>query len=305
MKQLFYIIIFLINFEVLSALESKIIFRIENQIITNIDLKNEYKYLSALNNELQNLDEEQIFKISKDSIIREKIKQIEILKNFKSLEIEKNYLDKIIQNIYLRLNLASEKEFKDYLQKFSLTIEDIEEKMKIDLFWNQLIMKKYNSELEIDVKKIESEIKNNKIIKIKKYLLLEMIFELKNKDEFNKKLKLIKKSIDEIGFENATSTYSVAESSKIGGNIGWVSEQSLNKLIRKDLSSLNIGDVSKPFVVPGGVLILKIKDIKKENKEINMKLELKKAVDYQRNLMLQQYSKIYFNKVKKNLEISE
>ena len=288
-----------------SALESKIIYRIQNEIITNIDLKNEFKYLSAFNNELQNLDEEQIFNISKNSIIREKIKKTEILKHFKKLEIEKNYLDEIIKNMYVKLGLTTEKEFEDHLQKFNLELKDIEEKVKIDIFWNQLIMKKYGSKVEIDKKKIEGEIKDNRFLEVKSYHLLEMIFEIKNKDELTNKLNVIKKSIDKIGFENTVSIFSIGESSKIGGNIGWISEQSLNKLIRKNLSSINKGEISKPFMVPSGVLILKIKDIKKENKEINVELELKKAMTYQRSVQLQQYSKIYFNKVKRDLQISE
>ena len=166
-------------------------------------------------------------------------------------------------------------------------------------------MRKYESKLEINIEKIENEIKKNNVRELKTYLLSEIIFEIENKTELKNKIDLVKKSINKIGFENTTSTYSVAESAKMQGDIGWVSEQSLNKVIRKNLSFLNVGDISKPVVVPGGILILKIRDIKKENKKINVKLELQKAINYQRNVLLDQYSKIYFNKVKKNLEISE
>tara|TARA_B100000787_G_C16184107_1_gene293575 strand:+ start:526 stop:1443 length:918 start_codon:yes stop_codon:yes gene_type:complete len=305
MKKLFYIIIFFLNFENLLALESKIIYRIDSEIITNIDIKNEFKYLSALNTKLQNLNEEQIFYISKESIIREKIKKIELLKNFKNLVLKKEDSIGIIRNLYLKLNLKSEDELKIYLKNFNLNIQDVEDKIKIDIFWNQLIMRKYESKLEINIEKIENEIKKNNVRELKTYLLSEIIFEIENKTELKNKIDLVKKSINKIGFENTTSTYSVAESAKMQGDIGWVSEQSLNKVIRKNLSFLNVGDISKPVVVPGGILILKIRDIKKENKKINVKLELQKAINYQRNVLLDQYSKIYFNKVKKNLEISE
>jgi peptidyl-prolyl cis-trans isomerase SurA len=305
MKKVIYILLFIINFTALSAIESKIVYKVENEIITNIDIKNEFKYLSVLNSQLLNLDKEKIFNISKESIIREKIKKIEILKNFKTLNIKKEYLDNIIQNIYKRLNFKSVKEFELYLNDNNLEIKNIEEKLIIDALWNELIVMKYSSKIDIDIKKIKDEIANNLKETTKVYQLSEIVFEIKNKKELDFQYQLIKKSINEIGFENTTSTFSVAESSKIGGNIGWINEQSLNKKIRQRLSFLNKGDVTEPFIVPGGVLILMIKDIKEENKKINQELRLKKKINYQKNLQLNQYSKIYFNKIKKNLEYNE
>ena len=304
-KKILYIIIFLFSFNVLMAIESKIIFKIENEIITNVDIKNEFKYLSALNNQLQNLDKEKIFNISKNSIIREKIKKIEILNNFKTLEIDQRYLKKIVENVYKRRNIKSLEEFKRYLADFSLTLRDVEEKLKIDALWRELIIKKYASKIEIDVEEIEKEIKNNNYLRIKSYLLSEIIFEIKSNNELNSKYIEIKKSIEKIGFENTSSIYSISETAKIGGKIGWISEQSLNKQIKKEIISLQKGKISKPFIIPGGVLILKMNDIKEEDKDIDHKLELDKAVRYEKNKQLNQYSKIYFNKIKKNLTFND
>ena len=304
-KKILYIIIFLFSFNILMAIESKIIFKIENEIITNVDIKNEFKYLSALNNQLQNLDKEKIFNISKNSIIREKIKKIEILNNFKTLEIDQRYLKEIIENVYKRRNIKSLEEFKRYLNGFSLTLRDVEEKLKIDALWRELIIKKYASKIEINVEEIENEIKNNNYLRIKSYLLSEIIFEIKSNNELNSKYIEIKKSIEKIGFENTSSIYSISETAKIGGKIGWISEQSLNKQIKKEIISLQKGKISKPFIIPGGVLILKMNDIKEEDKDIDPKLELDKAVRYERNKQLNQYSKIYFNKIKKNLAFND
>ena len=281
MKKIIYILLLIFNFTALYGIESKIIYKIENEIITNIDVKNEFKYLSALNNKLLDLSKEKIFSISKDSIIREKIKKIEILKNFKSLEIKREYLNMILQNTYERLNLQSLEEFEKYLKNYNLELDDIEKKMVIDALWNELIIKKYNSKINIDVEKI------------------------KNKKEIEPQYNLIKQNINEIGFENTSSIFSISESSKVGGDIGWISEQSLNRKIRENFLSLNKGDISKPFIVPGGVLILMIRDIKEKSEKINEELELKKRFAYQRNQQLNQYSKIYFNKIKKNFEFNE
>ena len=305
MKKILYILVFFLNFESLIAIESKIIYQIENEIITNIDIKNEYKYLLALNNELQNLDKDKIFNISKQSIIREKIKKIEILKNYKDIAVNEKYLDNAIRNIYLKINLKSKKEFKDYLKGFNVKLKDIENKVKIEGMWNQLVLTKYGTKIEINVEKIKQEIDDRKTLKTKDYLLSEIIFEIKNKTELKNKYIKIKKSIDEIGFKNTSSAYSISASAKIGGNLGWINEKSLNKKIGKILSSMIKGNISEPILVPGGVMILKINDIKENNKKINTELELKKMINYQKIKELDQYSKIYFNKVKKNIGFNE
>ena len=306
MRKIFFVIIFILNFNELLAVESKIIYKIQNEIITNIDIKNEYRYLLALNNELQNLSKDKIYNISKESIIRETIKKIEILKQFKNIDIEDKFLDKIIENLYLnKLKLNSYKEFKKYLQEYDLDITDIEKKIKIDALWNELIVKKYNSKIEINVKSIKKEISNNKLLITKNYLLSEIVFEVASKKEIDKKYIEIKNSVIENGFENTALIYSIAETVKVGGKIGWIHESSLNKEIRESVASLNIGDLSKPFLIPSGMLILKINNIKQENKKVNTELELQKAINYQRNKQLNQYSQIYFNKVKKNIGFNE
>ena len=302
MKSILFIFFIFFQFNNILAIESKIIYRIGNEIITNIDIKNEFKYLSILNRELQNLDKEKIFSIAKESTIREKIKKIEILNYFKKIDIDKNYLDKILKNIYQRLDLETEEDFKEYLKNFNLDFKDIEEKIKIDAMWNELIIKKYISKVDINIEKIKKEILNNRNQEIKSYHLSEIVFEIKNKNELNEKIKLIKNSINEIGFENSSSTYSIADSAKVGGNIGWINENSLNKKVRESLAFLKKGEISDAILVPGGVMLIKINDIKKEKKEIDLDLELEKAITYQKNKQLSQYSKIYYKKIKKNLD---
>lgn len=305
MKIFLYILLFFLNFKYTLALESKIIYKIENEIITNIDIKNEYKYLLALNNELQKLDNEKKFNISKNSIIMEKIKKVEILKNFKDLNINTNYLNRVIESIYLKIGLNSLTEFKIYLKEYNIKIEEIEEKLTIDALWNEIIIEKYSSKIDINAERLKAEIDNNNQLTSRNYLLSEIVFEIKNKMELDEKYNLVKKNIEEIGFENTSSTFSVAESRKNGGNIGWVNEQSLNQTIKKNLLLLNKGDISKPFFIPSGVLILKINDIKDEVKKRDPELELKNAINYQKNKQLNQYSKIYFDKIKKNIEFNE
>ena len=305
MKKFFFIILFIFNITNASSIESKIIYVIENEIITNIDIKNEFKYISALNSQLKNLPKEKIFNIARESIIREKIKKIEILKNFKNLDVNKKYLDLLIKNIYNNLKINSHEEFKNYLKNYNLKIRDIEEKVKIEALCNELIVKKYNSKININIEQIKRDIKNTKSLTNKNYLLSEIVFEIKDTKELNEKYILIKKSAEDIGFENTASIYSISDTSKIGGNIGWINERSLSKVVYENISQLKKGEISKPLIIPGGILILKINDIKNETMKLDPEKELERIVSFKKNKQLNQYSKIYFNKVKKNQELSE
>ena len=302
-----YLIIFFLFFIVskVQSIESKIIHKIENEIITNIDIKNQFKYLVALNNNLQKLGNEQILNISNESAIREKIKIIELKKNFKKIKINEEYLNHILKNTYSRLNLKSQDEFGLYLSDYSLTLEDIKKKLTIEALWNELIIRKFSKNIKINENKIKDEITKKINIQLKEYKLSEIIFEIKNKDEITSKYNEIVKNITKIGFGNTAAIYSISETSKTEGDIGWINENSLNNTINKSISNLKIGDISKPIILSSGILILKITNLRNTKINIDAEDEIKKAIKYEKNRQLKQYSKIYYNKVKKNLELNE
>jgi peptidyl-prolyl cis-trans isomerase SurA len=304
MKKKILIFLFFLICVQAQSIETKIIHNIQNEIITNIDIKNEFKYLLALNNSLKDLDEEKILNITNESAIREKIKKIEISKNFKKIKLNEDYSELLLKNIYSRLNLKSRNEFEIYLKDYDLKIIDIEKKITIDALWNELIIKKYSSKVVINETAIKKELSKNRKIQSKEYQLSEIIFEVKNKEEIEKKYKEIVKSINEIGFENSAATYSFTESAKIGGDIGWINENSLNNNIKNNISSLKVGEFTKPMILSNGILILKLINTKNSETTIDIENELKKAINYERNRQLNQYSKIYYNKIKKNLDFN-
>ena len=302
-----YLLIFFLCLFICKAesIETKIIHNIQNEIITNIDIKNEFKYLLALNNNLKYLDKDKILKISNESIIKEKIKKIELQKNFKKMIIEEEFLALLIKEIYLSLNLKSLNQFISHLKNHNLTLTDVKKKITIDALWNQLIIQKYSGQITINKEKIRKKIINDKNKLSKEFELSEIIFTVKNKNEINRKYNKIIKSVQEVGFKNSASLYSISDSSKIGGGIGWINENSLNIKIKESIKKLKIGETSKPIILSNGILILKVTSIRKSENKINLELELKKAINYERNRQLNQYSKIYFNKTKKNLGIDE
>ena len=305
MKILLSVIFLLLNFVYVQAIEIKIIHNIQNEIITNVDIKNEYKYLLALNNKLQELDNNRILNIANESIIKETIKNIELSKYFKTVEINNDYLNVVLKNIYERQGLKSIEEFEIYLKNYEINLKDFKEKITIDALWNEMIAQKYGKQLVIDKDQINKKITNNTNNQKKEYRLSEIFFEIKNKEEIKIKYAEIINNINEKGFENTASLYSFSESSKIGGDIGWINATSLNNQIKQKFVKLKSGEISKPIIRSSGVLILKITDTRSIAIKTDYKLELEKAINYKKTRQLDQYSNIYYNKIKKNLEFDE
>ena len=304
-KRLFKYLFFLIIFFNSSAIsiENKIILKIDNIIITSIDVLNEVNYLKALNPSLKNLDENKMLKVAKDSLIREKIKKIEISK-FNISNIDDKYLESLIKSIYTNIGLTNKEEFVSYINSFGINLTSIEEKLSSETHWNHLIYNKFFSKLKIDKNKIKEEIQKNKE-KSRSYLLYEIVYSADQNIKSEELFKDIQKSIFENGFENAAAIFSISESAKTGGNLGWVNENTMNKKILKEINDLKIGQHTNPILIPGGFLILKIKDQKEIEKKIDIKKELNSRIRLLQNQQLNQYSNIYFQKIKKNISINE
>ena len=287
-----------------NSLENKIIIKIENQIITSLDINNEYKYLVALNPSLKNSSKEDIIKLSKRSILQEKIKKIEIDKNFNNPKINQEFLEQILQNIYSKIGLDSLNDFKEYLIKNNIDFENVKNKLEIETLWNELIFIKFSSKVKINENNLRKKINNNSKY-LKSYLLSEISFEVSNLKNLEDKFIEISNVIKNKGFDFAALKYSVSPTSSLGGKLDWINENSLNKNIKLAISNLEINDFTKPITVPGGFLILQVNNIKNTKIEIDVEKELNKLKNYEKNNQLNQYSNIYFNKVKKDLEISE
>ena len=301
---IFLVFIFFIFNTNSNSLENKILVKIENQIITSLDVNNEYKYLVALNPSLKNSNKEDVIKLSKRSILQEKIKKIEIDKNFNNPKITQKFLEQILQNIYSKIGLDSLNDFKEYLIKNNIDFENVKNKLEVETLWNELIFIKFSSKVKINENNLREKINNNSKF-LKSYLLSEISFEVSNLKNLEDKFIEISNVIKNKGFDFAALKYSVSPTSSLGGKLDWINENSLNKNIKLAISNLEINDFTKPITVPGGFLILQVNNIKNTKIEIDVEKELNKLKNYEKNNQLNQYSNIYFNKVKKDLEISE
>ena len=286
--------------------ELSIIAKIDNAIVTSYDLKVESKYLEALNPNLKNLSQEQITKIAKESIIREKIKTNEILKYYE-LGQDTGYLNEIVADSYNKLGLKNDIEFNSYLSKYDLTIDEIKRKFEIEATWNTLIFEKYKNQVEVDIKKIKKKLKKeeSRLNKQEIFLLSEILFSAENKEKLDKKYKKILKSIKEIGFKNTANIYSISDTAKFGGSLGWIQQNQMSKIVINELSKINVGEFTKAISIPGGLLIVKIDEKKVNELEIDFDRELKKMIQFEKNKQLSQFSSIYYKKIKNNIKTNE
>ena len=296
------IIIYLIIIANSISSEIKILYKINDSIITNHDILEEINYLVSLNKNLSQLNNEQLSSNAERSLIREIIKRDEIKKFYEinyneALKSEK--IDIIIKNFRVNMGFNSSQEFEDYLKSRDINLIELKKKFIIEQLWNQLVFEKYRKFVKIDKKKIDSEleelIKNN--LEILSFNLSEIIFFEKNKDAIEKKIQEITTSIKTIGFKDAAVIHSISETAKLGGEIGWINENQMPKKIFFAIKDLKIGEFSKPIITPGGIIFLKINNKKSVSAKVDKKKEMDRLISYERDRILNEYSIIYYKEV--------
>ena len=279
--------------------------KVNNQILTNYDIKNEKNYLLALNPNLRNLAEEDINRYAIDSLVNEYVKKIEIEKRFEIL-INKKMTEKIISDLYSGIGISNIDQFKEHLKNFDINLELVENKISIEIAWNDYIFNKFNRSVLIDEEKIRSKIRElNKKNFVENILLSEIIFTINDNENFENKLKQINKSIDDIGFNETAKIYSVSESKKEGGKIGWVYKSQLSNKISKQIEKIEIGKITNPIATPGGFILLKLEDKKNEILKIDEEEQFKKAVNFEKNRQLTMYSTLYYKRIYNKTIINE
>ena len=300
--------IFFISSNIIAAQKIQILYKINNSLVTNIDINNESNYLISLNTKLKDLDKSEIFEIAKESLIREKIKLNEIKKFFILEKYENNQLiQNIIKNLYINLNLNNLTEFENYLDTFDISINEVKNKLKIEILWNQLISRKFQNQINIDENKIRQNVKNEKMNykEIIEYDLSEIVLAPQNEKEFGEEIKKIIETIDMYGFETAATKFSISDTSKLGGNIGKIKENQLSKDLKKEIQKLKVNEFSKPININNKYLIIKVNQKRIINEEFDENQIVKEIIEIEKNKQYQNFSQIYFNKIKLNTQINE
>ena len=292
-------------FNTITKSEVSIVVSIDQKIITNYDIQNEANYLQILNPDLKQLDKENILKLSKESLIREIIKKNEVEKVF-DFSLENPFVDEYLKNLYNKLNFTNENEFNDYIVNFSdYSLNDIKQKLKIEIAWNELIYLKYKNQINIDKEKLKIKINQLSDKTIKEYKLSEIVFMKRKNENLQDLISLIKSNIKEIGFNNTANIYSISESAKFGGNIGWIDENNLTDKLVESLEKISIGQNTDVIQLGNNFIIIKIDEIKETNSPIDKNKELEKMIKFETNKQLNQFSRIFFDKSKINYNINE
>jgi len=305
-KILLFVIIFQITIFNFTKANVKIVTFVDNEIITNVDIKKESEYLKLLNPQLENLDKKKILELSKISLINEIIKKKEISKLIDINSKHNQLTNDQLKNIISKLEFTEENDFIEILKKReTYSINEVKDKINIELYWNEIIFKRFSNLIKIDEKKLKKKISNMKDQKQKKFNLSEIVFRLDKNEKFDNKVKIINSSISEIGFQNTANIFSISESSKFGGKLGWIYESSLSKEILENIVFLNKDDISKVIKISNNYFILKINDIEIEQFILDEDKELKKLIQIEQNNQLNQFSRNFFNKLKMNYLIDE
>ena len=299
------LIFFLINNFSYSKINLQIIMKINDQILTTYDLEKEIKYLLALNPKLKEINENDLSKLAKRSMIKEIIRKSEILK-YKELDLKNNQINNVLESIIRNLNFSDQSQFENYLRNFDISLDDIRKKIEIENEWKNLIYAKYSKNIKIDKKKLINKIeKASKEEFSLEYNLSEIFFTKKQNVSVKEYSKKILESIEINGFENTANLYSIADSSKAGGKIGWVKKNNLSSEINRELENLKINSYSNPIKIGNNYLILRINDIKEVAIEFDKQKELDRMVVNETSKQLDKFSNIFYNKIKLNSTISE
>ena len=305
-KTIFLILIFFLftNFSY-SKIDLKIIMKINNQIVTSYDIEKESNYLLALNPKLNEINKNDLLKLAKKSMVKEMIRKSEILK-YKEINLNNPRNKNILRNIMLNLNFSNQLQFESYLNDFDISIADLRKKIGIENEWKNLVYSKYSTSIKIDKENLINQIE--KLSKEEfsiEYNLSEIVF-IKNQNiSLKDQSKKILESIEINGFENTANLYSISDSSKVGGKIGWVKKNNLSSEINNELENLKVNSYSDPIKIDNNYLILKINDIKEITVKVDKQEELDKMIMIETSKQLDKFSNIFYNKIKLNSEISE
>ena len=287
----------------LLANENKILLKVNNELITTIDVSNEINYLKSVNKNFENLETQKIIEIARNSLIKDKIKKITLLPIVKEFEINEDDFKRILISNYSNIGLTNINEIFEHLKKYNVNTNLIRDKMTVNAIWSQFIYDKFAKNIRIDRDQLKQDIQKNE--NQTEYLLSEIVFELEDKQTIIDKFNIIENGIQINGFENTALIYSISKTSTSGGNIGWVSENTIDRKILNEIKKININEITKPLVIPGGYLVLRLNEKRITKRNVDIEDELKKIIETKTNKQLNQFSNIFLNKIKKDIVINE
>ena len=304
-KKITYIIILSLFFSVGSnaALQDALFATIGNKAITRADIVNEIKAILILNGE--NFSQENANNLEAAAIkanIQRTLKQIEVEK-YETLKFNKADVNNELNRLASKANVDLDT-LKNIFAANGIEFSSIEKHIETELLWNSLIFKIYNDRLTIDIDEVNEQLKLiQKQEKIKEYLISEIIIEPVPNSEINSKVSEIKNEIKSVGFKKAAMNFSISESSINGGDLGWVNENLISKEFKKTISETTIGQVSEPIILPEGILLFEVRDVKDLEQFSSLEEAKNQIINSEKQKILNMYSLSHYDNLKRSVTI--
>lgn len=294
------IIFFIFFFENTDASEvNKIVVKVNEKIITSYEVKNKINTELVLRNlEINQSNINKMKNFALRSLIDFKVKENEISK-YSSIE-----LDNI--NVSKQLSFISQGNIENLKKKFldnNLNYDIFLKEQKIQVAWQNVVLLLFRDKVKINENELLAEINNLKKEKstIKTYNLSEIEVSFANIVEKEEKIKKIKESFKEIGFNQTVSIFSESDSVLNNGQLGFIDEKSFSEEIYNNLKNLNKGDISEPIIQLNKITFLKVNEIKiLKNQELNIEKLKQDLINKKTNNLLTLYSKSHLSKLKNN-----
>ena len=280
---------------------NSIIITVGNHPITRLDLIKEIKFIAILAKiNINESNKEELKNVAVQTLVKRAIKKNEV-ERLKITQYNQKDLDSQISIITKNLGLDKE-DFKIFLKQKNLRYEDMVESFEIDLKWNTAIFKLYKNKISLNTIEIENKINAelDKVKSNKSLLLSEIQVNLSNEGLEATTNKIFSK-IKEDGFANAARVLSISNSSKNGGNIGWVNENKLSKTIYEKVKNLKNGEMTGPILVEGVVIV--IKKIDEKNTSYSLEDIKKNVVNQEKMKKLEMFSNSHYSDLEKRIKV--
>ena len=286
-----------------TSIEDGLYATVGNKAITRSDIINEVKIILILNNKSFSEDErKKLQQIAIKSIIKRSIKKIEIERN-NYLEFNKQDLKKELLRLANNINIDVDT-LKNIFSSNELDFSILENQIKTDLLWNSLIFQLFKNKISINLGEIDEQLKliqNKK--KIEEYLISEIVIKPVEKDKLESVIEELKNRIKIEGFESVAVSLSISDSATRNGDLGWVNENIISKKLLSAIVNTPVGNISKPIILPDAILIFKIRDKRKIEKNINLEETKNALVNSEKERILNMHSSSHYNNLRRSISI--
>ena len=285
--------------------DNKILVKVDNKIITNYDLVRETRTLLLINNiEFNNDNYVKTKAIALNGLISRYLKLSEIEK-YDIEKFNKRELSSYIDNLAKSQNITV-LELKKKFVNNNLNYDTFIENLKVGYIWNSLIFDLYKNQIEINTIEIENELEQivNTGKTLQKFNISEI--EISSENISEKKMVEIYKFINKFGYEEAVKKFSTSESSLNNGKLGWISENELQNVYRRELKKLKVGEITQPIKKNNKLIILKLNNKETEQKIVeNIEDLRKKLISQNKNKKLNLFSKSHLSQLERTVLVEK